>query len=182
MFSSHPLPWGCYTVTKSGLNPILYCQIKGALIGKLICFLAVNTNSTTYKVTLSLIILKTHQLLRDRVDLLLQVEQKFSVDPLEGRGRRGKRRRENRERERGWERGRKGWRKSRKPWDTAEQHLPRPHPPFAPISFKAKANVPPEATGLSEYPLPAPNPRLPATQVPLTTEPPGKPTGSQALC
>ena len=47
---------------------------------------------------------------------------------------------------------------SRKPWDMAEQHLQRPHPPFAPISFKAKANVPPEATGLSGLPPPSPQP------------------------
>lgn len=100
-------------MTKSSLNPILYCQ-KGALIGKLISFLAVNTKSTTWKVTLSLIILQTHQLFRDRVDLLLQVEQKFSVDPPEGRGGRGKRRRrEKRERKRRRQRGREGWREKK---------------------------------------------------------------------
>ena len=100
-------------MTKSSLNPILYCQ-KGALIRKLISFLAVNTKSTTWKVTLSLIILQTHQLFRDRVDLLLQVEQKFSVDPPEGRGGRGKRRRrEKRERKRRLQRGREGWREKK---------------------------------------------------------------------
>ena len=43
--------------------------------------------------------------------------------------------------------------------------------------------MPPQRPQASvSYPLPAPNPCLPATQVPLTTAPPGKPTRSQALC
>ena len=78
-------------------------------------------------------------------------------------GRKRKKRKEKKkekEREEEWMGEREGGMKneSRKPWDMAEQHLPRPHPPFAPISFKAKANVPPEATGLSGLPPPSPQP------------------------
>ena len=102
----------------------------------------------------------------------------------------GRKRRKRKKKKKGKEREEEGMgereggmnKESRKPWDTAEQHLPRPHPPFAPISFKAKASVPPEATGLSGLPPPRPNPRRLATRVPLTAEPPGKPTRSQALC
>lgn len=168
-------------MTKSGLNPILYCQ-KGALIRKLISFLAVNTKSTIWKVTLSLIILQTHQLFRDRVDLLLQVEQKFSVDPPERRGGRKRRRREKRERKRRWERGREGWRKKK----TVRRRWTAPSTPTPSICchlVQSKSQCPPQRPQASvSYPLPASNPCFPATQVPLTTDPPGKPTRSQALC
>lgn len=50
-------------------------------------------------------------------------------------------------------------------------------------SHSEQKPMPPQRPQASvSYPLPAPNPCLPATQVPLTTAPPGKPTSSQALC
>ena len=149
-------------MTKSGLNPILYCQ-KGALIRKLISFLAVDTKSTIWKVTLSLIILQTHQLFRDRVDLLLQVEQKFSVDPPERRGGRGKRRRrEKRERKRRWERGREGWKKKktvRRGWTAPST----PTPSICSHLVQSKSQCPPPRGHRPQWPTPS-QPPIPAFQ------------------
>ena len=74
---------------------------------------------------------------------------------------------------------RKETREGRKPGVQVEEHVPPPHPPMAPTSSRAKANILPEATGLSEL-LPHP-PSPPPTSTPLAPCPTGTSISRQFL-